>query len=268
MTLRSHCMHFTNCLKLYLITVGIITDAYRKTISMYFPPSSSYLHWLLGNSEALNSSSSKRKDFANKGPYSQSYGFSSSHIQMWELDHKEGWVPKNWCFWTVGLGNTLESPLDCKKIKPISPKGNQLWIFIGRTDAETEAPILWPPDAKSQLIGKDPDAGKDWGQEVKGVTEDDLVGQHHHQLSGRVWANSGRQWRTGKPGMLQSTGSQTVRHDFSNWTTATTKRKEAVTLSPFLMVLTWSLLIAFFAASPSRRWKTKSCLLVIKTSHS
>ena len=124
MTLRSHCMHFTNCLKLYLITVGIITDAYRKTISMYFPSSSSYLHWLLGNSEALNSSSSKRKDFANKGAYSQSYGFSSSHIQMWELDHKEGWAPKNWRFWTVGLGNTLESPLDCKKIKHISPKGN------------------------------------------------------------------------------------------------------------------------------------------------
>ena len=161
--------------------VGIITDAYRKTISMYFPSPSSYLHWLLGNSEALNSSSPKRKDFANKGPHSQSYGFSTSHVRV---GHKEGWASKNWCFWTVGLGNTLESPLDSKEIKQISPKGNQPWIFIGRTDAETGAPIFWPPDAKNQLTGKDPDAGKDWGQEGKGVTEDDLVGQHHHQLSG------------------------------------------------------------------------------------
>ena len=160
MTLRSHCMHFTNCLKLYLITVGIITDAYRKTISMYFPPSSSYLHWLLGNSEALNSSSSKRKDFANKGPYSQSYGFSSSHIQLWELDHKEGRAPKNWHFQIVVLEKTLESSVDSKEIKPVNPKGNQPWVFLGRTDAETEAPILWPHNTKSQLIGKDPDSGK------------------------------------------------------------------------------------------------------------
>ena len=98
---------------------------------------------------------------------------------MWELDHKEGWGPKNWCFWTVGVEKTLKSPLDSKVIKPVSPKGNQPWIFIGRTDAETECPVLWPPDLKSQLIGKDPDAGKDWGQDEKGVTEDEMVGWHH-----------------------------------------------------------------------------------------
>ena len=103
--------------------------------------------------------------FANKGPYSQGYCFSSSHVWMWELDHKEGWVPKNWCFWTVVLEKIPESPLDCKEIQPVHPKGNQPWIFIGRTDAKAEAPILWPPDVKSQLIGKDPDAGKDWRQD-------------------------------------------------------------------------------------------------------
>ena len=96
---------------------------------------------------------------------------------MWEFDYKESWVPKNWCFWTVVLEKTLESPLDCKEIQPVHTKGNQSWIFIGRADAE--APILWPPDAKSWLIGKDPDAGKDWGQEEKGMTEDEMVGWHH-----------------------------------------------------------------------------------------
>ena len=98
---------------------------------------------------------------------------------MWELDHKEGWVLKNWCFWTVVLEKTLESPLDCKEIKPVNPKGNQPWTFIGRTDAEAEALILWLPDAKSQLTGKDPDAGKDWRQEEKETTEDEMVGWHH-----------------------------------------------------------------------------------------
>ena len=115
----------------------------------------------------------------DKGPYSQSYGFSSSHVQMWELDHKESWASKNLCFWTVVLEKILESPLDSKEIKPANPKGNQSWIFIGRTDAEAEAPILWPPDAKSQLIGKDPDAMKDWGHEEKRATEDEMVGWHH-----------------------------------------------------------------------------------------
>ena len=105
----------------------------------------------------------QRHYFANKG--SQSYGFSSSHIWMWELDYKESWEPKNWCFWTVVLENTLECPLDCKGIQPVHPKGNQSWIFIGNTDDEAETPILWPPDVKNWLIGKDPDSGKDWRQE-------------------------------------------------------------------------------------------------------
>ena len=100
-------------------------------------------------------------------------------VWMWELDYKESWVPKNWCFWTVVLGNTLESPLDCKEIQQVHPKGNQSWIFIGRTDTEAETPILWPPDAKSWLIWKNPDARKDWGQEEKGTTEDEMVGWHH-----------------------------------------------------------------------------------------
>ena len=108
------------------------------------------------------------QNIGHKGLSSQSYGFSSSHVWMWELDYKESWVPKNWCFWTVVLEKTLESPLDCK-IKPVHPKGNQSLILIGRTDAETETPILWPPDAKSWLIWKYPDAGKDWRQEEKGT---------------------------------------------------------------------------------------------------
>ena len=121
----------------------------------------------------------QRHYFADKGPTSQSYGFSSGHVWILELDHKEGWVLKNWWFWTVVLEKTLESPLDCKEIKPVNLKGNQTWIFIGRTDAEAEVPILWPPYAKSRLIGKDPDAGKDWGREEKGITEDEAVGWHH-----------------------------------------------------------------------------------------
>ena len=118
-----------------------------------------------------NDFADKGHHFAHKGPYSQNYGFSSSHVQIWELDHK-AWVSKNWCAGTVILEKTPESPLPCKEIKPVNPKGNQLWIFIGRTDAE--APIFWPPDAKSQLTGKDPNAGKDWGQEEKGTTEDEI----------------------------------------------------------------------------------------------
>ena len=113
--------------------------------------------------------------FAYKGLYSQSYGFSRNHIWMWELGHKEGWIPKNWCFWTVVLEKTLERPLDSKEIKPVNPKRYQLWIFIGRTGAEAEAPILWLPDVKSWLIGKGPDAGKDWGQEEKRSAEDEIV---------------------------------------------------------------------------------------------
>ena len=121
----------------------------------------------------------QRHCFSNKGPSSQSYGFSSSHVWMWELNYKESWVPKNGCLRTVVLEKTLESPLDFKEIQPIHPKGNQSWIFIERTDAEAETPILWPPDAKNWFIGKDPDAGKDWRLEEKGMTEDEMVGWHH-----------------------------------------------------------------------------------------
>ena len=124
---------------------------------------------------ALHFAHSNRYLFANKGPSSQGYGFSSNHVWMWELDYKESWTLKNWCFWTV-LKKTLESPLDSKEIKPINHKGNQCWIFTARTDAEAEASTLWRPDAKSQLIGKGPDAGKDWGQEGKEATEDEMAG--------------------------------------------------------------------------------------------
>ena len=125
----------------------------------------------------------QRHYFANKGPSSQGYGFSSGHVWMWELDYKESWVQKNWCFWPVVLENTVESPLDCKEIQPVHPKGNQSWVFIGRTDVEAETPILWLPDAMSWLIWKDHDTGKDWRQLEKGTTEDEMVGWHH-QLNG------------------------------------------------------------------------------------
>ena len=121
----------------------------------------------------------QRHYFVNKGPSSQGYGFSCGHVWMWELHYKESWALKNWCFWTVVLEKTLESPLDCKEIQPVNPKGNQSWIFTGRTDTEAEAPILWPPDAKKWLIGKYPDAGKNWKQEEKRMIEDEIVGWHH-----------------------------------------------------------------------------------------
>ena len=121
----------------------------------------------------------QRLYFVDKGPSSQSYGFSSGHVWMWNLDYKERWVPKNWCFLTVVLEKTLQSPLNCKEIQPIHPKGNQSWIFIGRIDAEAETPTLWAPGAKNWLVGKDPDAGKDWRQQEKGMTEDEMVGWHH-----------------------------------------------------------------------------------------
>ena len=118
----------------------------------------------------------QRHYFVNKGPSSQGYGFSSSHVWMWELNYKESWALKNWCFWSVVLEKTLENPLDCKEIQPVHPKGDQSWVFIGRFDVEAETPILWRPDAKSWLIWKDPVAWKDWGQEEKGMTEDEMVG--------------------------------------------------------------------------------------------
>ena len=142
----------------------------------------------------------QRHYFANKGPSSQGYGFSSSHKWMWELDYKESWALKNWCLWTVVLEKTLESPLDSKEIQPVHPKGDQSWIFIRRTDAEAETPVLWPPDAKSQLIGKDPDAGKDWRREEKGTTEDGWI-VSLTQLTW-VWVNSWSWWWAGRPGVL------------------------------------------------------------------
>ena len=151
----------------------------------------------------------------------QHHGFSSGHVWMWELGYKESWVPKNWCFLTVVLEETLESSLDCKEMQPVHPKGNQSWIFIGRTDVEAETKILGPPDAKSWVIWKGPDAGKDWRQEEKGTTEAEIVGCHHwldeheYEQDPRNW------WWTGKPGMLQFMESQRVGHDWAtelNWT--------------------------------------------------
>ena len=126
----------------------------------------------------------QRHYFADKGLYSQSYGFSSGHVWMWELDCDETWAPKKWCFWTMMLEKTLESLLDCKDIKPVNPKGNQSSIFIGRTDVQAETPIFWPPDVKNWLIWKDPDTGEDWRREEKGKTEDEMAGWHHW-LNGR-----------------------------------------------------------------------------------
>ena len=124
----------------------------------------------------------QRHYFANKGPSSQGYGFSSGHVWIWELDCKESWALKNWCFWTVVLEKTLESPLDCKEIQPVHPKGNQSWIIIGRPDAEAEIPIILSPDAKNWLIWKEPDAGEDWRQEEKGMIEDEMVRWHYYGI--------------------------------------------------------------------------------------
>ena len=140
---------------------------------------------------------------------------------MWELDHKESWVPKNWCFQTVLLEKLLQGPLDSKEIKPVNPKGSKPWTFIGRIDAEAEAPILWPPDTKNWLTGKDSDAGKDWRQEEKGTKEDEMVGWMASLTQWTwVWASSGSWWWTGKPGVLQSMGLQRSGHDWVtelNW---------------------------------------------------
>ena len=157
------------------------------------------------------------RDITNKCPSCQSYGFSSSHVWMWELDHKESWALKNWCFSTVMLEKTPETPLDCKQIKPVNPKGNQSCIVIESSDAEAEISILWPPDAKKWLIWKDPDPGKDWRQEEKGMTEDEMVGWHH-SLNGRVSAGSRNWWWMGTPALLQSVGSQNQTWLRLNWT--------------------------------------------------
>ena len=134
---------------------------------------------------------------------------------MWELD-KESWALKNWCFWTMVLEKTLESPLDCKEIQPVHLKWNQSWIFIGRIDAEAATLILWPPEVKNWLLGKDPDAGKDWKKEEKGTTEDEMVGWHHWLNGHKFWVSFVSWWWTGRPGVLQSMGLQRVRH---NWVT-------------------------------------------------
>ena len=140
---------------------------------------------------------------------------------MWELDCEENWAPKNWCFWTVMLEKTLESPLDCKEIQPFHPKGNQSWVFIGWTDVEAKTPIFWPLDEKCWLIWKDPDVEKDWRQEEKGMTEDEMVGWHYRLRGHEFGSNSGSWWWTGRPGVLQSMGSQRVGHDWAtelHWT--------------------------------------------------
>ena len=127
----------------------------------------------------LDSILKHRDYFANKGLSSQGYGFSSGHVWMRQLDCEEIWVPKYWCFWTVVLQKTLASPLDCKEIQPVHSKGDQSWLFFGRTDAKAESPVLWPPHVKSWLIWKDSDAGRDWGQEEKGMAQDEMAGWHH-----------------------------------------------------------------------------------------
>ena len=170
----------------------------------------------------------QRYYFANKGPSSQGYGFSSRYVWMWELDCEESWVLKNWCFWTVVLAKTRESPLDCKEIQPVHPKGDQSWVFIGRTDAKAETPILWPPHAKSWLIGKDSDAGRDWAQEEKGTTEDEMAGWHH-QLDGHEFG-----WTQGvgdgQGGLVccDSWGSKesATTERLRDWTELTHKRKK------------------------------------------
>ena len=163
----------------------------------------------------------QRHYFADKDPYSQSHGFFSSHVWMWELDYEEDWAMKNWGFQTMVLEKSLESPLDSKEIRSVNPKGSQPWILFGRTSVEAKAPILWPPDAKSRLIGKDPDPGKDCEQEETETTGWDGWMASLTQWT-CVWANSRRWWRTGKPGMLQFHGVARSRIQFSEWTTVTT----------------------------------------------
>ena len=154
----------------------------------------------------------QRHYFADKGPSSQSYGFSSSHVWMWDLDDKKSWVPKNWCFWTVVVENTLENPLNCKEIQPVHPKEDKSWVFIGKPDAEAETPILWPPDVKSWPIWKDPDAGKDWAEGEGDDRGWDVWMALLTQWTW-VWVDFGNWWWTGRPGVLWFMGSQIVRHN-------------------------------------------------------
>ena len=161
---------------------------------------------------------------------------------MWELGYKESWAPNNWCFWTVVLEKTLESPLDCKKIQPVHPKENQSWVFIRKTDVEAETPIFWPTDAKSWLIGKDSDAGRDWGQEEKGMTEGEMASPTRWTW---VSVNSRSWWWTERPGMLQFMGSQRVGHDWAtelNWTEELTRGHS---FCPLLMSMSEAFSISF-----------------------
>ena len=175
----------------------IFSSGFREPqSSTWFQPSKVYVTMVNMHTDPRWVGTRLMNEIPNKGLFSQSYGFSSSHVWIWELDHKEGWAPKNWRCWTVVLEKTLLSPLDCKEIKPVNPKGNQSWIFIGRID--DEAPTLWPLDAKTWLIRSDPDAGKDWRQEEKGTTEDEMVGCHY-RLNGHEFEQTpgdGEGWRS------------------------------------------------------------------------
>ena len=174
--------------------------------------------WKESYDQPRQHSKKQRHRFTNKGQSSQGYGFSSSHVWMWVLDYKESWAPKNWCFWVMVLEKTLENPLDYKEIQPVHPKGDQSWMFIARTDDEAETPILWPPDAKSWLIWKDPDARQDWRQEEKGMTGWDAWMASPTWWTW-VWVNSGSWWWTGTPEVHGSWGrKESDTTELLNWT--------------------------------------------------